>query len=262
MLLNSLLFLRRNRVGEANVRRSNGWARDRLHRDRISSKQTKMWRIYCWRGDCGVCNFISTSDFLHTLTIKCIFQEHSIAASGRAPGNLFLQRTSGADAKRRHECRNGAANWLHHRDISTELGTVWRVLRFRADSPRVWWLMTHQEILLLSTDETSRRYFPKGGGVCRVVTKPIHQLSAIRLLDFGEVEKFFGWSFVSGTLPIKVRMDSFSHCTCFEIQFNLSWPAKWKLERKMWFNRNHGTNQFKSSAIKKIQKWHATTALG
>lgn len=48
------------------------------------------------------------------------------------------------------------------------------------------------------------RYFPKGGGSCKITVKPVHHLEPIDLVDAGEPKKYFGWSFVSGTLPIKV----------------------------------------------------------
>lgn len=47
-------------------------------------------------------------------------------------------------------------------------------------------------------------YFPKGGGQCKIQTKPLSQLHAVDLTDFGDVKNFFGWSFVAGTLPVKM----------------------------------------------------------
>lgn len=48
------------------------------------------------------------------------------------------------------------------------------------------------------------RYYPKGGGYCKINTRPVKSLNAIELLDFGEVEQIFGWSFVAGSLPIAI----------------------------------------------------------
>lgn len=36
--------------------------------------------------------------------------------------------------------------------------------------------------------------------------KPVHHLEPLNLMNAGEPKKYFGWSFVSGTLPIKVRL--------------------------------------------------------
>lgn len=48
------------------------------------------------------------------------------------------------------------------------------------------------------------RYFPKGGGRCVVDVNPLRSLKAADITEFGSVERFFGWSFVAGTLPVKV----------------------------------------------------------
>lgn len=53
-------------------------------------------------------------------------------------------------------------------------------------------------------DLRKRGYFPKGGGHCIVDIKPVIRFGAVNICDFGEVDSFFGWSFVAGTLPIKV----------------------------------------------------------
>lgn len=103
-----------------------------------------------------------------------------------------------------HEFRNGAICSLHHRDLSTELWTIWGVLRFRADLQRVW-SISIQEIFLHSTDEFSRRYFSKDSGVYRIMKKK-------KLSDFGEV---FAWGFTTGTLPKRYKWIPPHHCTCF-----------------------------------------------
>ncbi|KAJ6643140.1 RNA 3'-terminal phosphate cyclase [Pseudolycoriella hygida] len=53
-------------------------------------------------------------------------------------------------------------------------------------------------------DLRKRGYFPKGGGHCIIDVKPIVRFNATDICDFGEVESFFGWSYVAGTLPIKM----------------------------------------------------------
>lgn len=53
-------------------------------------------------------------------------------------------------------------------------------------------------------DLIRRGYFPKGGGHCSVAVKPVHSLRPVQLTDAGRVQSFFGWSYVAGSLPIKV----------------------------------------------------------
>lgn len=48
------------------------------------------------------------------------------------------------------------------------------------------------------------RYYPKGGGYCKIDVRPIKSLNAFQLLEFGDISDIFGWSFVAGTLPIHV----------------------------------------------------------
>lgn len=57
---------------------------------------------------------------------------------------------------------------------------------------------------LLTFLYSKNRYFPKGGGHCKISVKPINYLNPVQMVDFGEVSKFFGWSFVAGSLPVKV----------------------------------------------------------
>uniref|UniRef100_A0A8D8G156 RNA 3'-terminal phosphate cyclase n=1 Tax=Culex pipiens TaxID=7175 RepID=A0A8D8G156_CULPI len=52
-----------------------------------------------------------------------------------------------------------------------------------------------------------RGYFPKGGGHCVVHVKSIRSLRPVTLVDFGVINKCYGWSFVSGAVPIKVAKD-------------------------------------------------------
>ncbi|XP_049543017.1 RNA 3'-terminal phosphate cyclase [Anopheles darlingi] len=53
-------------------------------------------------------------------------------------------------------------------------------------------------------DLLRRGYFPKGGGHCSVAVKPVHSLRPVQLTDAGRVQSFFGWSYVAGSLPIKI----------------------------------------------------------
>lgn len=48
------------------------------------------------------------------------------------------------------------------------------------------------------------RYFPKGGGFCRIDIRPVKFLQPIQLTDFGDISQIFGWSYVAGNLPIHV----------------------------------------------------------
>lgn len=53
-------------------------------------------------------------------------------------------------------------------------------------------------------DLFKRGYFPKGGGHCKIAIPPIQQLNSVDLTNFGNVESIFGWSFVAGSLPLKI----------------------------------------------------------
>lgn len=49
-----------------------------------------------------------------------------------------------------------------------------------------------------------RGYYPKGGGHVTVHVQPIQKFRSITLIDRGELVKVYGWSFVAGTLPMKL----------------------------------------------------------
>ncbi|XP_055843185.1 RNA 3'-terminal phosphate cyclase [Episyrphus balteatus] len=49
-----------------------------------------------------------------------------------------------------------------------------------------------------------RGYFPKGGGHCIVTVPPVKQLNPIEIIDFGNVQNVFGWSYVAGPLPLQM----------------------------------------------------------
>ncbi|XP_058122070.1 RNA 3'-terminal phosphate cyclase [Anopheles ziemanni] len=53
-------------------------------------------------------------------------------------------------------------------------------------------------------DLVRRGYFPKGGGHCVVEVKPVQALRPINLTECGTINRFFGWSFVAGVLPVKI----------------------------------------------------------
>lgn len=53
-------------------------------------------------------------------------------------------------------------------------------------------------------DLIRRGYFPKGGGFCKVFINPVKYLNPIELTDFGRINRTYGWSYVAGTLPIKM----------------------------------------------------------
>ncbi|XP_062543818.1 RNA 3'-terminal phosphate cyclase [Armigeres subalbatus] len=52
-----------------------------------------------------------------------------------------------------------------------------------------------------------RGYFPKGGGHCVAHINPVQSLSSVTLVDFGTINRCFGWSFVAGAVPIRVAKD-------------------------------------------------------
>ncbi|CAF0854679.1 unnamed protein product [Adineta ricciae] len=49
-----------------------------------------------------------------------------------------------------------------------------------------------------------RGYYPRGGGEVRITVNPVDQLVAADLTDFGQIKRFFGRAFVSGTLPKRI----------------------------------------------------------
>ncbi|CAH0549753.1 unnamed protein product [Brassicogethes aeneus] len=53
-------------------------------------------------------------------------------------------------------------------------------------------------------DLIRRGYFPRGGGEVMVNVKPVDKLKSVDLTNFGEVCAIYGWSFVAGSLPIKL----------------------------------------------------------
>ena len=53
-------------------------------------------------------------------------------------------------------------------------------------------------------DILRRGYYPKGGGECHITVNPVKELQSINITDFGNVKRFYGKSYVAGTLPIKV----------------------------------------------------------
>ncbi|KAJ3648913.1 hypothetical protein Zmor_020682 [Zophobas morio] len=53
-------------------------------------------------------------------------------------------------------------------------------------------------------DLIRRGYFPKGGGEVVINIEPIPKLDPIKIVDRGQITSVFGWSFVAGSLPIKL----------------------------------------------------------
>lgn len=53
-------------------------------------------------------------------------------------------------------------------------------------------------------DLHKRGYFPKGGGHVTVNVNPVQQIQNAILVDFGEVKRIFGWSFVAGNVPFRL----------------------------------------------------------
>lgn len=53
-------------------------------------------------------------------------------------------------------------------------------------------------------DLVKRGYFPRGGGEVVINVNPPRRLQAVELVDRGSVTAVYGWSFVAGTLPIRL----------------------------------------------------------
>lgn len=49
-----------------------------------------------------------------------------------------------------------------------------------------------------------RGYYPRGGGEVHIRVNPVKELKTVNLVETGHVVNVWGWSFVAGTLPIKV----------------------------------------------------------
>ncbi|XP_058833929.1 RNA 3'-terminal phosphate cyclase [Topomyia yanbarensis] len=56
-------------------------------------------------------------------------------------------------------------------------------------------------------DLLRRGYFPKGGGHCIVHINSVRSLRPVTLIDVGTIDRCFGWSFVSGAVPMRVAKD-------------------------------------------------------
>ncbi|KAK9892207.1 hypothetical protein WA026_019011 [Henosepilachna vigintioctopunctata] len=53
-------------------------------------------------------------------------------------------------------------------------------------------------------DLVRRGYFPKGGGKVLINVTPVKNLKPVTLLNQGQIDKIYGWSFVAGVLPLKM----------------------------------------------------------
>lgn len=53
-------------------------------------------------------------------------------------------------------------------------------------------------------DLIRRGYFPKGGGEVIINVDPVAKLDSVNLTERGNITSIYGWSFVAGTLPIKL----------------------------------------------------------
>ncbi|XP_031574471.1 RNA 3'-terminal phosphate cyclase-like [Actinia tenebrosa] len=49
-----------------------------------------------------------------------------------------------------------------------------------------------------------RGYYPKGGGIVHVKVKPVKQLRAVQMVEFGSLVRLTGFAFVAGVLPYKI----------------------------------------------------------
>ncbi|KAJ8717492.1 hypothetical protein PYW08_005891 [Mythimna loreyi] len=49
-----------------------------------------------------------------------------------------------------------------------------------------------------------RGYYPKGGGFVTVDCMPVYKFNAVKIMERGYVSKIVGWSFVAGTLPMRL----------------------------------------------------------
>lgn len=55
---------------------------------------------------------------------------------------------------------------------------------------------------------TKRGYFPKGGGIVKIIVNPIRVLNSVEMLVQGQINAVYGWSFVAGTLPMVIAEKS------------------------------------------------------
>ncbi|XP_026743893.1 RNA 3'-terminal phosphate cyclase [Trichoplusia ni] len=49
-----------------------------------------------------------------------------------------------------------------------------------------------------------RGYYPKGGGFVSIEVMPVKKFLSVNMTERGNISRIFGWSFVAGTLPIKL----------------------------------------------------------
>ncbi|CAH0590005.1 unnamed protein product [Chrysodeixis includens] len=52
-----------------------------------------------------------------------------------------------------------------------------------------------------------RGFYPKGGGFVSIEVMPVQKFLPVNITERGRISKFFGWSFVAGTLPIEIASD-------------------------------------------------------
>lgn len=53
---------------------------------------------------------------------------------------------------------------------------------------------------------SSCSYYPKGGGFVSIEVMPVQKFLSVNMTERGNISRIFGWSFVAGTLPIKVDL--------------------------------------------------------
>lgn len=52
-----------------------------------------------------------------------------------------------------------------------------------------------------------RGFYPAGGGIVEVEVNPVQLLSAVNLVDFGEIKSIKGEAYVAGVLPLKIALE-------------------------------------------------------
>lgn len=75
-----------------------------------------------------------------------------------------------------------------------------------------------------------RGFYPRGGGMCKVIIPSVQCLNAAEIVKFGHVKEIEGWCFVAGRIPIHLAKDMKKHAeqelktlnlpyNCFRIEY-------------------------------------------
>lgn len=166
------------------------WPQSRFNWSWILSRLLFAWRWICsWRC-CRVRKALENVDMVHLFIQFFIRRSVALLLQIALPAALFCDRPVVLNLTGGTNCEMAPQI-----DFSTEI--------FRPNLEKFG--------ATFDFDLIRRGYFPKGGGLCKISVRPVHHLNPIDLTNVGDVKKYFGWSFVSGTLPIKVLPSSQRH---------------------------------------------------